>query len=58
MFFFKANLQHQVYPFYGTKEERITISGNIFTKEDAKQVLPGNLQEQVNKYMEEQQGQR
>jgi hypothetical protein len=29
MLFFPAWLQHQVYPFYGTEEERITISGNI-----------------------------
>jgi len=29
MLFFPASLQHQVYPFYGTEEERITISGNI-----------------------------
>ena len=29
MLFLPAWLQHQVYPFYGTEEERITISGNI-----------------------------
>jgi hypothetical protein len=29
MLFFPAWLLHQVYPFYGTEEERITISGNI-----------------------------
>ncbi len=29
MLFFPSTLQHQVYPFYGTEEERITISGNI-----------------------------
>jgi hypothetical protein len=29
MLFFPALLQHMVYPFYGTEEERITISGNI-----------------------------
>ena len=29
MLFFPADLHHQVYPFYGTEEERITISGNI-----------------------------
>jgi len=28
--FFPAWLLHQVLPFYGTEEERITISGNIF----------------------------
>ena len=30
MLFFPSWLNHQVYPFYGTEEERITISGNIF----------------------------
>jgi|TARA_R110000744_G_C19181151_1_gene542750 hypothetical protein len=29
MLFFPASLYHQVYPFYGTEKERITISGNI-----------------------------
>ena len=29
MLFFPAWLSHQVLPFYGTEEERITISGNI-----------------------------
>jgi len=29
MFFFPAWLKHQVFPFYGTEEERITLSGNI-----------------------------
>jgi hypothetical protein len=29
MLFFPSSLQHQVFPFYGTEEERITISGNI-----------------------------
>ena len=29
MLFFPAWLKHQVFPFYGTEEERITISGNI-----------------------------
>ena len=32
MLFFPASLQHQVYPFYGTEEERVTISGNIVLK--------------------------
>ena len=27
--FFPAHLLHQVFPFYGTEEERITVSGNI-----------------------------
>jgi hypothetical protein len=29
MLFFPAYLQHQVYPFYRTEENRVTISGNI-----------------------------
>ena len=29
MLFFPSWLAHQVFPFYGTEEERITISGNI-----------------------------
>jgi len=29
MLFFPAWLIHQVFPFYGTEEERVTISGNI-----------------------------
>ena len=31
--FFPGNLQHEVYPFYGTAEERVTVSGNILIKE-------------------------
>ena len=34
MLFFPAWLLHQVFPFYGTEEERITISGNIALKND------------------------
>ena len=30
MLFFPAWLNHQVYPFYDTEKERITVSGNIF----------------------------
>ena len=33
MLFFPAWMVHQVLPFYGTEEERITISGNIVHKE-------------------------
>ena len=29
MLFFPGELNHQVYPFYGTEEERITIGGNV-----------------------------
>lgn len=32
MVFFPGQLQHQVYPFFGTKDPRITISGNIRLK--------------------------
>ena len=32
MFFFPAWVSHQVFPFYGTEEERITVSGNIYFK--------------------------
>jgi hypothetical protein len=32
MLFFPAWLKHQVYPFYGTEEKRVTISGNISLK--------------------------
>jgi hypothetical protein len=30
MLFFPSNLSHQVYPFYNCKEERISVSGNIW----------------------------
>ena len=33
MLFFPAWLTHQVFPFYGTEEERITMSGNIVFQE-------------------------
>ena len=32
MLFFPASMTHQVFPFYGSEEERITVSGNIFLK--------------------------
>ena len=35
MLFFPSWLQHQVYPFYGTEEERITISGNVTFYDDS-----------------------
>ena len=42
MLFFPSWLMHQVYPFYGTEEERITISGNInrVSKEQDSQPIP------------------
>ena len=36
MLFFPAWLIHQVFPFYGTKEERITVSGNLKMEKDIK----------------------
>jgi len=33
MLFFPSWLVHAVYPFYGTEEERITVSGNIYLQE-------------------------
>ena len=36
--FFPASLHHMVYPFYGTEEERITISGNISLREDIEEI--------------------
>ena len=36
MLFFPAWLAHQVFPFYGTEEERVTISGNIIFQEEEK----------------------
>ena len=35
MLFFPAWLVHQVFPFYGTEEERVTVSGNILIKNNA-----------------------
>jgi len=43
MLFFPAGLHHQVFPFYGTEEERITISGNIIGQEE-KDNLPESIQ--------------
>ena len=50
MFFFPAWLTHQVFPFYGTEEERITVSGNIFfppPPEDSKDIHPTGTAQQV-----------
>ena len=35
MLFFPAWLHHQVFPFFGTEKDRITISGNIIIEEIA-----------------------
>ena len=34
MLFFPAMLKHQVYPFYNSDEDRISISGNISLSPD------------------------
>ena len=51
--FFPAWLQHMVYPFYGTEEERITISGNIRLYEPNKrkiqQEVPVDVYEEKEK---------
>ena len=58
MLFFPATLQHQVYPFYGTEEERITIAGNIDivnpnrSKEQKVVELSGDVYEEKEKILE------
>jgi hypothetical protein len=55
MLFFPATLQHQVYPFYGTEEERITISGNIRLYDPNRpeeQELLGDVYEEKEKMLE------
>jgi hypothetical protein len=49
--FFPATLQHQVYPFYGTEEERVTISGNIILKEPNKPEIPVGVYEEKEKML-------
>ena len=49
MLFFPATLQHMVYPFYGTEEERVTISGNIYLHDSNK---PEKRKISVNEYEE------
>ena len=48
MLFFPSWLQHQVYPFYGTEEERVTISGNIFL--DVPQLSEKIIEQSVDEY--------
>ncbi len=38
MLFFPSWLMHQVFPFYGTEEERITVSGNIYLEQQSIQI--------------------
>ncbi len=49
MLFFPGFLKHQVYPFYGTEEERITISGNIIF---ADQMNPKKQELSIDQYEE------
>jgi len=46
MLFFPAVLSHQVFPFYGTEEERITISGNIQQVKDSEHDLQ-NIEKEI-----------
>ena len=48
MLFFPANIMHQVYPFYGTEKERITISGNIVQEEESLQKMIRECISKVN----------
>ena len=57
--FFPAWLSHLVYPFYGTEEERITISGNICLYDPNRPKLPektselsGDVYEEKEKILE------
>jgi hypothetical protein len=49
--FFPSDLNHQVYPFYGTDEERITVSGNIFMKKPKDEVSITVSDHEKNKMM-------
>ena len=54
MLFFDASLKHMVYPFYGTEEERITISGNIALYDPNRlkiQKLSGDVYEEKKKML-------
>ena len=46
MLFFPSWLKHMVYPFYGTEEERVTISGNIVLNDSNKPEIPVTAYEQ------------
>jgi len=56
MLFFPAWLMHQVFPFFGTEEERVTLSGNIVLQEelgtDTKEVMLEKMEKQVE-YLKE-----
>ena len=52
MLLFPAWLNHQVFPFYGTEEERVTISGNIEFFQDLKRTTNksiDNMEKQLEK---------
>lgn len=40
MLFFPSWLVHQVFPFYGTEEERITVAGNIIMRDSPEDLKP------------------
>ena len=42
MLFFPAELQHQVYPFYTSNKNRVSVSGNISL--NPLKVVPNNVQ--------------
>ena len=52
MLFFPAWLHHQVYPFYGTEEERVTISGNVYlydsNRPEKRKIPVGEYEEKEN----------
>ena len=52
MLFFPAWLRHQVYPFYGTEEERVTISGNIVLNKPKEQEISVGEYEEKEKMLE------
>jgi hypothetical protein len=53
MLFFPACLQHMVYPFYGTEEERVTISGNISLYDPNRSKVPEEVFELSDDVYEE-----
>jgi hypothetical protein len=51
MLVFPASLQHEVFPFYGTEEERITISGNIVMNDPNRPKMSGDEYEKKEKIL-------
>jgi len=53
MVFFPGGLLHQVFPFYGTEEERITVSGNIIIKGGElkeNEILQSKIEQQIKEH--------